>query len=158
MPTVPPAPGRLSITICCPSRALSSVATIRLVTSGPLPGPQGTMNRMGFVGYCANAEVGAKPSRTAIRASASKNLRIFPSVLTNLFNVRYGSKAAISIGFVSNTSSKHHHVLASDTVSNLPPNVQSPSEEPSNLASQSTLGQVRLQFHRACDGVREFKP
>src|SRR5213592_1531510 len=116
MPTVPPAPGRLSITICCPSRALSSVATIRLVTSGPLPGPQGTMNRMGFVGYCANAEVGAKPSRTAIRAGASKNLRIFPSVLTNLFNVRYGSKAAISIGFVSNTSSKHHHVLASDTV------------------------------------------
>jgi len=82
------------------------------------------MNRMGFVGYCANAEVGAKPSRTAIRASASKNLRIFPSVLTNLFNVRYGSKAAISIGFVSNTSSKHHHVLASDTVSNLPPNVR----------------------------------
>src|SRR5258708_19880134 len=46
----------------------------------------------GFVGYCANAEVGAKPSRTAIRASASKNLRIFPSVLTNLFNVRYGSR------------------------------------------------------------------
>jgi len=49
------------------------------------------MNRMGFVGYCANAEVGAKPSGTAIRASASKNLRIFPSVLTNVFNVRYGS-------------------------------------------------------------------
>src|SRR5712691_2237153 len=90
MPTVPPAPGRLSITICCPSRALSSVATIRLVTSGPLPGPQGTTHRMGFVGYCAHAEVDAKPSRTAIRASASKNLRICPSVLTNHFNVRYG--------------------------------------------------------------------
>src|SRR5437773_2689836 len=97
MPTVPPAPGRLSITICCPSRALSSVAIMRLVTSGPLPGPQGTMNRMGFVGYCANAEVGARPSRSAIRASASKSLRIFPSVLTNVFNVRYGSEAAIAL-------------------------------------------------------------
>src|SRR6266705_1510671 len=143
MPTVPPAPGRLSITICCPSRALSSVATIRLVTSGPLPGPQGTMNRMGFVGYCANAEVGAKPSRTAIRASASKNLRIFPSVLTNLFNVRYGSEAAISIGFVSNTSSQHHHVLDSDTVSNLPPNVTNEGREP---ASEAPLAKRPSRF------------
>src|SRR6266566_2769705 len=156
MPTVPPAPGRLSITICCPSRALSSVATMRLVTSGPLPGPQGTMNRMGFVGYCANAEVGAKPSRTAIRASTSKNLRILPSVPTNLFNVRYGQPSALASYQIprANTITSLPQIL----FSNLPPNEKSSSEKPSNLACQFTLGQVRVQIHRACDAVRGIKP
>src|SRR6266705_283875 len=38
------------------------------------------------------------------------------------------------------------------------PNEKSSSEKPSNPACQSTLGQVRLQIHRACEAVREIKP
>src|SRR5438094_1979176 len=57
-PMVPPAPGRFSITMGCPSWGESLSVTVRAMMSVPLPGVNGTMILIGFEGQaCAQAAV-----------------------------------------------------------------------------------------------------
>jgi len=49
-PIVPPAPARLSATICTPSPSLMRCATNLATISTPLPGEEATIKRMGRVG------------------------------------------------------------------------------------------------------------
>ena len=49
----PAAPVRLSITTCWPTRSATFCPTSRAITSCEPPGVNGTMKRMGFVGYPA---------------------------------------------------------------------------------------------------------
>src|SRR5688572_20076950 len=58
---MPLAPGRLSITNCCPSVSAMRCPTARAGTSMGLPGAKGTTMRTGFIGYlgvCAIAVSG----------------------------------------------------------------------------------------------------
>src|SRR5258706_1086296 len=75
-PTEPPAPVRFSMMIGCPSAALISAPTMRLVTSGPLPGPQGTMKRIGLIGYSAAQTDSAQQKRTV--ESSNRLTRTIP--------------------------------------------------------------------------------
>src|SRR6185503_12347084 len=49
---LPPAPARLSITICCPNRSVSFCATGRMMRSDAPPGGNGMISRIGLAGYC----------------------------------------------------------------------------------------------------------
>src|SRR6266487_4165935 len=66
---VPPAPGRFSITIGCPSWGESLSDTVRAMMSVPLPGVNGTMTLIGFAGQaCAHAADCAAHSAIATAA------------------------------------------------------------------------------------------
>ena len=56
-PRVRAPPGRLSITICCPSSLPSSAPRMRATVSVALPAACGTMSLIGLSGYCAAAPV-----------------------------------------------------------------------------------------------------
>src|SRR4051812_38995053 len=72
MPTIPPAPGRLSTMTVCFRRAPRSVLTKRAIVSVG-PGGQGTMRRIAFSGYaalaCAHGNAGAIESSAAASAN-----------------------------------------------------------------------------------------
>src|ERR1700693_5235824 len=55
LPIVPPAPPRLSTTICAPRAADHDWPTSRAVASTDSPAGKGTTSRIGFAGYCAKA-------------------------------------------------------------------------------------------------------
>src|SRR5262245_19626982 len=62
----PAAPGRLSMTNCCPSASESPGANNRLVKSTDEPGGKGATRRTGRAGYgCAQSARELKPHRTA---------------------------------------------------------------------------------------------
>src|SRR5207245_5714709 len=74
-PMVPPAPGRFSMTMGCPSWGESLSVTVRAMMSVPLPGVNGTMILIGFAGQaCAHAVVCAIHS--AIPAASVLNFLI----------------------------------------------------------------------------------
>src|SRR5688572_12793786 len=69
---IPLAPPRLSTTTCCPSCSVSFWLTIRARMSGEPPGGEGTMKRIGFVGYaCALAQ--PYPSHKPQAASSKRS-------------------------------------------------------------------------------------
>src|SRR6476469_2314691 len=77
---LPPAPGRLSMTTCWPSRSPSLGATMRTVASVEPPGGKVTMMRIGLLGHGAGAGACARPAAApAINAAAT------PRVRTNRF-------------------------------------------------------------------------
>src|SRR5258707_1543338 len=83
---VPPAPGRFSMTMGCPSWGESLSVTVRAMMSVPLPGVNGTMILIGFEGQaCACA-----PTCRAQSASAATDLPSFPDILAS----RAGRRAA----------------------------------------------------------------
>src|SRR4051812_44711963 len=63
---VPPAPGRLSITIGWPSDSPSFWLSVRAATSVPPLGAKPTMTRIGFVGQAGCASAGSGLYRHAI--------------------------------------------------------------------------------------------
>src|SRR6266850_6747095 len=76
---VPPAPGRFSMTMGCPSWGESLSVTVRAMMSVPLPGVNGTMILIGFAGHaCACA-----PTCRAQSASAAIDLLSFPDILAS---------------------------------------------------------------------------
>src|SRR5216117_3196232 len=78
-PMVPPAPGRFSMTIGCPSWGESLSDTVRAMMSVPLPGVNGTMILIGFAGHvCACA-----PTCRAQSASVAIDLPSFPDTLAS---------------------------------------------------------------------------
>src|SRR4051812_11032319 len=62
---VPPAPVRLSITICWPKLSASFCATARPAVSMLPPGGYGMMSRTGLSGYAANADAAEKTKAVA---------------------------------------------------------------------------------------------
>src|SRR5712672_1810732 len=76
---VPPAPGRFSMTMGCPSWGESFSATVRAMMSVPLPGVNGTMILIDFAGHaCACA-----PTCRAQSASVAIDLPSFPDTLAS---------------------------------------------------------------------------
>src|ERR1019366_3755727 len=77
-PTVPPAPGRLSMMTCCPQAAVSFCPTMRARKSVEPPGGKGTMTRMVLLGYaCASAPPAGVTSKAAMNTSLVKLDREF---------------------------------------------------------------------------------
>src|SRR5260221_922313 len=74
MPILPPAPARLSTTTDWPKLALNFCAMMRPMVSIPPPGANGTINRIGRVGYCSR-DVDA----CAIIPAAAADSRTFAS-------------------------------------------------------------------------------
>src|SRR5258706_15284183 len=74
MPILPPAPERLSTTTDWPKLALNFCAMMRPIVSIPPPGANGTINRIGRVGYCSR-DVDA----CAIISAAAADSRTFAS-------------------------------------------------------------------------------
>src|SRR4051794_33094450 len=73
----PPAPGRLSTTICCFQIWVRRSATTRVATSGLLPAAAGVMNVTGLVGYsCAYAGRGPPVGGGAKPTASNLNCRI----------------------------------------------------------------------------------
>src|SRR3954467_11510735 len=73
----PPAPGRLSTTICCFQIWVRRSATTRVATSGLLPAAAGVMNVTGLVGYsCACAGRLATMARAATQPAPNLNCRL----------------------------------------------------------------------------------
>src|SRR4051812_41459023 len=73
----PPAPGRLSTTICCFQIWVRRSATTRVATSGLLPAAAGVMNVTGLVGYsCACAGRLATMAMAAIHTAPNLKCRI----------------------------------------------------------------------------------
>src|SRR5882672_2835547 len=66
---VPPAPPRLSTTICCPNAADHDWPTRRAVASTDSPAGNGTTMRMGLAGYCAKPPVAAATNKSVDHAS-----------------------------------------------------------------------------------------
>src|SRR5574341_668411 len=63
---MPPAPGRLSTTIDCPSAGTTCSAIERATVSLPPSGGNGTMSRIGFAGQvCAQARPAVKTRKAA---------------------------------------------------------------------------------------------
>src|SRR5260221_7191440 len=76
---VPPAPGRFSMTMGCPSWGESLSVTVRAMMSVPLPGVNGTMILIDFAGHaCACA-----PTCRAQSASVAIDLPSFPDTLAS---------------------------------------------------------------------------
>src|SRR5262245_39565625 len=73
MPMFPPAPPRLSTTTCCPHDSVILWATRRAMVSVAAPGANGTMMRIGRVGYCASAACAA-PAPSHDSTATSKQL------------------------------------------------------------------------------------
>src|SRR5712691_5010444 len=79
-PMVPPAPGRFSMTMGCPSWGESLSVTVRAMMSVPLPGVNGTTILIGFAGHaCAHAADCAAQSSP----STTKDLPSFPDILAS---------------------------------------------------------------------------
>src|SRR5882762_5626953 len=74
----------------------------------------------------------------------------------NTVRLRYHARRPPTMRTFSRGIAFSHH--GHFHLGHMPSNVQSSSEKPSNLASQSTRGQVRLQIHRAGDGVQDIEP
>src|SRR4051812_15103764 len=73
----PPAPGRLSTTICCFQIWVRRSATTRVATSGLLPAAAGVMNVTGLVGYsCACADRLATMAMAATHTAPNLSCRI----------------------------------------------------------------------------------
>src|SRR5688572_19550515 len=64
-PTVPPAPARLSMMTFWPSEAVNRSVTERAMMSVVLPAVNGTMTRIGRVGYVSAYPAWHRPQRTA---------------------------------------------------------------------------------------------
>src|SRR5687768_11444741 len=64
-PMLPPAPARLSTTICWPSSSDSGGASARETKSTPLPCEDGAINRMGLLGYGCAAATPATKNKSA---------------------------------------------------------------------------------------------
>src|SRR6266849_7939266 len=74
-PITPPAPGRLSAITGGPSAAASFAPTARDKMSVVPPAANGTMIRIGLVGYCAETGIAVAANETA-SASAAKRFPI----------------------------------------------------------------------------------
>src|SRR5215203_4502850 len=79
MPTVPPAPARLSMMICWPHAAASFCATARAVMSAPPPGATGTIRRIGLSGYAAAANAGNDARSKAVSAALRITVLLGPA-------------------------------------------------------------------------------
>src|SRR3972149_1829599 len=79
---MPPAPERLSITICWPQASVRRCAIARAVKSLALPAEPGTMTRIGRTGYVC-AETSVVPAQAVIKENSSR-LRIVLSPSLNL--------------------------------------------------------------------------
>jgi len=82
MATMPPAPGRFSISTGCPSARFSLSPMMRAIRSGAAPAGEGMMMRMGFCGQaavCAKAPAVVMPASSAAAVSLKMVLRLMVS-------------------------------------------------------------------------------
>jgi hypothetical protein len=81
VPTLPPAPGRLSITTGCPSARASGSARMRAMMSGEVPAGNGTTSLIARAGQACAAD----GSATAEAAAAAMEFRTWRRFMVRAF-------------------------------------------------------------------------
>src|SRR5262249_41620729 len=88
---LPPAPPRLTTTICWPQASFSFCPTRRVTMSVAPPGGNGQMMRTGFDGYVwASDGIASRAAKSAAMKTSSSELRIFLLLPASLHSQRLG--------------------------------------------------------------------